>query len=357
MSHHFDRPTAIADRRINLCDFYVFPAAPGTTALIVTVNPDAGRSSLTTFRPDALYEFVVASDGGTREDITFRVSFADPDQAGHQKMRVLRAESPAAQGGTGGIPLGEGRTGQVFSLNADGLAWAGRAQDPFTADPAALAAFLQGVAEGTYRPESFTASPRTYLLAAISPRSPCRSPTSRSAVPGSRHGPGSTWPGMLRSSRSAASARPCCGPCSSLPRTWNPRPSTPEHPLPTSRSTASAWPASPVPLPAWPDCRILSTRQEGGGGVPPRCRLYRRERPPDSNPAAATAGHWMMTASISPSDSLPDPRSAAAPFRVRPPPRFPTCWRLSPRTCQLWPTFSACAARRLHPLANCPEPG
>lgn len=159
MSHHFDRPTAIADRRINLCDFYVFPAAPGTTALIVTVNPDAGRSSLTTFRPDALYEFVVASDGGTREDITFRVSFADPDQAGHQKMRVLRAESPAAQGGTGGIPLGEGRTGQVFSLNADGLAWAGRAQDPFTADPAALAAFLQGVAEGTYRPESFTASP------------------------------------------------------------------------------------------------------------------------------------------------------------------------------------------------------
>src|SRR5215831_14316693 len=45
MSHHFDSPTAIADGRINLCDFYVFPAAPGTTALILTVNPDAGRSS------------------------------------------------------------------------------------------------------------------------------------------------------------------------------------------------------------------------------------------------------------------------------------------------------------------------
>jgi hypothetical protein len=60
MSHHFDSPTAIADGRINLCDFYVFPAAPGTTALIVTVNPDAGRSSPTTFRPAALYEFVLA---------------------------------------------------------------------------------------------------------------------------------------------------------------------------------------------------------------------------------------------------------------------------------------------------------
>ena len=159
MSHHFDSPTAIADGRINLCDFYVFPAAPGTTALILTVNPDAGRSSATTFRPDALYEFVVASDGSTWEDIAFRVKFADPDATGHQRMRILRAEGAAAGGGTGGIPLGEGRTGEVFSLGAGGLAWAGQAADPFTADGAALAAFLQGMAEGEYRPEVFAASP------------------------------------------------------------------------------------------------------------------------------------------------------------------------------------------------------
>ena len=159
MSHHFDSPTAIADGRINLCDFYVFPAAPGTTALILSVNPDAGRSSPTTFRPDALYEFVVASDGGTREDIAFRVSFAEPDQAGRQQMRILRATGPAARSGTGGVPLGQGHTGTAFSLGANGLAWAGRAADPFTADGAALAAFLQGVAEGRYRPETFTASP------------------------------------------------------------------------------------------------------------------------------------------------------------------------------------------------------
>ena len=37
MSHHFDSPTALADGRINLCDLYVFPAAPGTSALILTV--------------------------------------------------------------------------------------------------------------------------------------------------------------------------------------------------------------------------------------------------------------------------------------------------------------------------------
>jgi Domain of unknown function (DUF4331) len=69
VSHHFDSPTAIADGRVNLCDLFAFPGVPGTTTLILTANPDAGRSSATTFRPDALYEFVVASDGGTDEDI------------------------------------------------------------------------------------------------------------------------------------------------------------------------------------------------------------------------------------------------------------------------------------------------
>ena len=160
MSHHFDSPTAIADGRINLCDLYVFPAAPGTTALIVTVNPDAGRSSPTTFRPDALYEFVVASDGGTREDLAFRVTFSEPDDAGNQHVRVLRAEGTSARQGTEGVQLGEGRTGEVFSLGSEGLAWAGLAADPFTADGVALAQFLSGLlGEGKYQPELFTASP------------------------------------------------------------------------------------------------------------------------------------------------------------------------------------------------------
>jgi hypothetical protein len=111
VSHHFDSPTAIADGRINLCDLFVFPGVPGTTTLILTVNPDAGRSSATTFRPDALYEFAVASDGGTREDIAFRITFTEPDDTGNQQMRVLRADGAAAQHGTEGTLLGEGRTG------------------------------------------------------------------------------------------------------------------------------------------------------------------------------------------------------------------------------------------------------
>jgi Domain of unknown function (DUF4331) len=127
VSHHFDSPTAIADGRINLCDLFVFPGVPGTTTLILTVNPDAGRSSATTFRPDALYEFVVASDGGTREDIAFRATFTEPDSAGNQQMRVPRADGAAARHGTEGTLLGEGHTGRSSPwAPAGGVGWDSR---------------------------------------------------------------------------------------------------------------------------------------------------------------------------------------------------------------------------------------
>ena len=76
MSHHFDSPTAIADGRINLCDLFVFPGVPGTTTLVLTVNPDAGRSSETTFRPGALYRSSTAEEG--TELIQFRAKTSSP---------------------------------------------------------------------------------------------------------------------------------------------------------------------------------------------------------------------------------------------------------------------------------------
>src|SRR5262245_7996009 len=158
VSHHFDSAADRADGRINPCDLYAFPGAPGTTALILTVNPDAGRSSPATFRPGARYEFAVASNGGTTEGIAFRVTFTEPGDTG-QRVRVLRADGPAAREGTAGTLLGEGRTGEVFSLTGGALAWAGLAADPFTADGIAVVAFNQALKEGRYAPEVFTASP------------------------------------------------------------------------------------------------------------------------------------------------------------------------------------------------------
>lgn len=164
MSHHFDSAADRADGRINACDLYAFPAAPGSTALIVTVNPDAGRSSPTTFRPDALHEFVVANNGGTSEDIAFSVSFTEPDETGQQQVQVRRASGPAASRGTAGTLLGEGRTGTVFSLDldGDGLAWAGLAADPFNGDGIALGKFLQALSQGRYTPEVFTVPSNTF---------------------------------------------------------------------------------------------------------------------------------------------------------------------------------------------------
>jgi hypothetical protein len=77
MSHHFDGPTAIQDGRLNLCDAYAFPGQPGNSVLILTVNPDAGRSSATTFRSESVYEFVIGR-AADREDLCLRVLFSAP---------------------------------------------------------------------------------------------------------------------------------------------------------------------------------------------------------------------------------------------------------------------------------------
>ena len=147
MSHHFDSPTAIADGRLNLLDVYVFPEAPGTTTLVVGANPDSGRSSPATFRADALYEFVIASDGGTGEDRAFRMSFGEPDADGNQEMRVRYAVGQPSRPGLEGTELGAGHTGEAFGLGNGGSAWFGSAGDPFWGDAPALFAFTQALAE------------------------------------------------------------------------------------------------------------------------------------------------------------------------------------------------------------------
>ncbi len=161
MSHHFDTPTAIEDGRLNLLDLYVFPETTGTSTLVVTVSPDAGRSNPTTFRADALYEFVIASDGGTGEDRALRMSFGEPDADGDQEMRVRYAAGPPSRSGPAGSELGVGHTGEAFALSNGGSAWFGLAQDPFWGDAVSLFAFIQGLAENQYRPDVFTADRAT----------------------------------------------------------------------------------------------------------------------------------------------------------------------------------------------------
>ena len=221
VSYHFDSAADRADGRINPCDLYAFPATPGTTVLILTVNPDAGRSSPTTFWPDARYEFVVASDGGTSEDIAFHVSFTEPEDNRRQRVQVLRARRPGPPQ-HGGDTLGRGPPRRVFALGGDGLAWAGLAANPFSGDGIAIGGFLQGVGRRALHPLRYSPTTRATPSPAVTrPPSRCNSPTPPLGAPGSACGRGSVSPATVtpRNGRSAGSARQCSAPCSSTLRT------------------------------------------------------------------------------------------------------------------------------------------
>ncbi len=80
MSDYIDSPSALQDGRLDLGDMYAFGGEePGTTVLIFTVNPDAGKSSPATFHPETLYEIKIDTGGDAVEDVSYRVTFGGPD--------------------------------------------------------------------------------------------------------------------------------------------------------------------------------------------------------------------------------------------------------------------------------------
>ena len=292
---------------------------PGATTLILTVNPDAGRSSATTFRPDALYEFVVASNGGTREDIAFRVTFAEPDGTGNQQMRVLRADGDTARHGTEGTPLGEGCTGEVFSLGADGLAWAGLAADPFTADGVALATFLQGLAAEQYDPDVFTASPVNIFagrdVTAIALQVPDADLGGTQIAVWARITLFGHAPQLQVSRIGQAMLRPLFF----SPRTRNRDPERRGAEHRQGRPRQADYAGSPAPPPASPGCPILTPKPSRQAAFLPTWSPTSPASPPPSNPAAATGAHSTTTPSTSPWLSWPDRNSET----LRPAPRHP----------------------------------
>ena len=161
MSHHFDTPTAKEDPRLNVCDFYLFDGPPGTTVMVLTVNPDAGLSAPDTFRDEGLYAFRFDLNGDAREEVTFKFRFgavrhADGDEHGHvQDFQVLKATGEDALRGNTGELLLEGETGKV--VDAAGVsAYAGLAPDVFAGNAAGLRGFITAFyAEHKFAPEAF----------------------------------------------------------------------------------------------------------------------------------------------------------------------------------------------------------
>src|SRR6266566_4249469 len=128
MSHHLDTPAAREDGRVDLCDLYVFEGAdPDTTVLILTVNPDAGTSSPTTFHPEVLYEFKIDTNEDALEDLSYRFRFGEPDASGEQTL-----------------------------LPKQGRVWAGLRSDAFFADGVAALVFQQtALTQHIYLPNVF----------------------------------------------------------------------------------------------------------------------------------------------------------------------------------------------------------
>jgi hypothetical protein len=159
MSHHFDTPTGREDPRLNLCDFYLFAGRPGTTVMIMTVNPVADSADRPLFRDEGIYAFRFDTDGDNREDVAFKVVFGEAihDKYGHhvQDFDVRRATGRAAGGGPDGEAIVSGNTSARFSVAEGVRAFVGRTQDLFAGDSAALHAFEDAFAVGDFKPEAF----------------------------------------------------------------------------------------------------------------------------------------------------------------------------------------------------------
>ncbi len=159
MSHHFDTPTGREDPRLNLCDLYLFPGAPGTTAMAMTVNPSAIPGTAP-FRDEGLYVFRFDTDGDAREDVSFKVRFGDLVHRGTgshpgQAIEVRRATGADAGRGTDGEVLAKGVTFEITAGNDGMLAYAGVTRDVFAGDGTALEAYEAAFAQGKYTPEAF----------------------------------------------------------------------------------------------------------------------------------------------------------------------------------------------------------
>ena len=149
MSHHLDTPLARQNGQLYIDDLYVFPGA-GSTVFVMDVNSDiTGVYAQPGFHPEARYEFKVHLDGADFEDLTYRVSFGEPDSGGRQTLRLhaLAGEQAREDSAAGELVL-QGRTGEAASADGTRL-WAGRIADSFYIDLSLLALVNAAVAMGT----------------------------------------------------------------------------------------------------------------------------------------------------------------------------------------------------------------
>lgn len=146
MSHHFNSAAAKADGRLNLTDLYVFPTSERSTTLVMNIGPDAGqgKSSPEAFHPRATYDFNIDLDGDLREDLRYRLAYAeDGSWTVHKQLGFNEPRGEAGAQIARASALGE-----TVGLRGGGRVWAGLAADPFVANVAGFFSFMKSVANG-----------------------------------------------------------------------------------------------------------------------------------------------------------------------------------------------------------------
>jgi hypothetical protein len=147
ISHPFDTKLAKEDPSLNICDFYLFEGAAGTTVMAMSVNPDLSLSAPDVLHPEGLYAFRFDLNGDAREEVTFKFRFGEPhhvdsDEHTHiQSFQVRIGTGEEALRGAAGDLLLEGETGKVETKSGV-RSYVGIAPELFAGDAIALHNFM-----------------------------------------------------------------------------------------------------------------------------------------------------------------------------------------------------------------------
>ena len=149
MSHHLDTPLARQNGQLYIDDLCVFPSN-GRTVFVMDVNSTISEPNVQPgFHHEARYELKVHFDGADFEDLTYRVSFGEPDSDGRQALQLHALTGAEACGDSAaGELILEGRTGEAAG-DGDVRIWAGRITDWFYIDLSLLAKINGAVKDGT----------------------------------------------------------------------------------------------------------------------------------------------------------------------------------------------------------------
>jgi len=149
MSHHLDSPIARQDIRLDITDLYVFRGETGTVFAINVCHSIFGPIPVPGFHPEGMYEFKLDLNGDAVEEITYRLTFDERDQAGKQRYVVRRIEGAVATDPhAAGAVVARGTSGETATTGSGLRAWAGKAGDPFWIEPDVLHAVGHAFQDG-----------------------------------------------------------------------------------------------------------------------------------------------------------------------------------------------------------------